>query len=188
VKRRLFNAGALVSLALCVAVVMLWVTSYRSTYWLHYRARSGDFSVGSWSGSLVVACDPPVVLPKGFAWGTSPGRPGLSGLWSLHFKHVQRLPFNETTVRPNVRPQLSYELVFPHWLMLLATALPFASWLRTRRGRSGGLCPGCGYDLRGTPSGAAPGTPGSDSGGGSGSPSRTCPECGAASAFGGDPA
>jgi hypothetical protein len=42
-------------------------------------------------------------------------------------------------------------------------------------------CPACGYDLRGTPSGAAP-APGSPGSSGSGGLVKTCPECGAASA------
>jgi hypothetical protein len=47
---------------------------------------------------------------------------------------------------------------------------------RTRRALAlTGCCPACGYDLRGIPSG---GVPGSDSGGGSRTPSKTCPECG----------
>jgi hypothetical protein len=47
---------------------------------------------------------------------------------------------------------------FPHWLPALLTAAPPALWIaararsRTRQRRTArGLCPACGYDLRGTP-------------------------------------
>jgi hypothetical protein len=46
----------------------------------------------------------------------------------------------------------------PYWLILVATApyplyLVVADPLRRRRRRRRGLCPMCGYDLRGSPSG-----------------------------------
>jgi hypothetical protein len=81
---------------------------------------------------------------------------------------------------------VSYRLSY--FLVLIPAAVLPLLWLsrftftRWRYGRHGpGHCPTCGYDLRGSP---APGTPGSDPGTGSGTPSKTCSECGAASSSG----
>jgi hypothetical protein len=67
---------------------------------------------------------------------------------------------------------------FPGWLALTPSMLLPLWWVwSVTRGVDPAVCPVCGYDLRGTPS------PGCDSGGGSGTPSKTCPECGAASSL-----
>jgi hypothetical protein len=73
------------------------------------------------------------------------------------------------------------------WASSGATAGWLAYRYLRRSERLPGICPECGYDLRGSPGTSAPGTGSRTSGG----ETKTCPECGfhgAASSSGGNPA
>jgi hypothetical protein len=74
--------------------------------------------------------------------------------------HYPAMLFNLGFFAGNAFPQLPKNmvdrtLVFPHRfatvLLALLPAARLARWLRTKRRRTRGLCPSCGYDLRATP-------------------------------------
>jgi hypothetical protein len=180
-KRRLFTLLSALSLLLFVAVVVLWVRSYRLTDSLAWPGDDGWRSVGSASGYMVLQLNsedaPPRTANDGwpryqrmgaytaphYAVAYGPVRPGDAFVdWELG-------DAGWYTVR-NVNGVRSVTGVAPFWCIALATALPPLSWLgvrlrshvRQRRERRPGLCPSCGYDLRATPD--------------------RCPECGRAAA------
>jgi hypothetical protein len=168
VKRRLFNAGALISLIACLGALVLGVRS-------HWR-RDNAWYLG----------------PESTAWcGVRYG--GISMEWSSYSPSPRRRPrwiFESErntgfTVAEGRLWRVSIGgadlrngyVVAPIWPLVLLFATPPMLWRRVRRrGRVlKSACPACGYDLRGTPSGGGAAS-------GSGTPTKTCPECGAASA------
>ena len=181
-KRGLFTTLSTLSLLLCVAVVGLWVRSYRWTDSLAWPGADGWRSVGSASVYVVLQLnweESPNVSGDGgglryqrmgaysaphYAVAYGPVRPGDTFVgWELG-------DAGWYTVR-NVNGVRSVTGVAPFWCIALAIALLPLSWLsvrlrshlRQRRERRTGLCPTCGYDLRATP--------------------NRCPECGAAPAM-----
>jgi hypothetical protein len=162
VKRRLFNAGALVSLVLCVAVITLWVLSYSrmDVAWFTIGGRR-EISIYSFRGQMVFHSQAAATrlarrglddVPKGWYTFEPPG--GESNLKLLTSFGLDAKGFPSGVVH------------LPHWSLVLFFAIA-PIWNVSRRVRSargkGCVCPACGYDLRGTPSGASGGT---------------CPECG----------
>ena len=155
--RRLFTALCALSLLLCVAVVVLWVRSYRIV-----DQYSGDWGTGllgiqSVRGqALFVKHDydtgSPManVIRRGYVSypaGPAPAR-GSEGGWSvLGFSYSEH---NDPSLRMTARA-----FAIPYWGLLVAFALPLVLRLmflsRRRRRRRLRLCPACGYDLRATP-------------------------------------
>jgi hypothetical protein len=148
----LFTIVAAASLALSLAVVVLWVRSYRPTGPL----RTVD--------SIDLRREEPMY------WVTSgKGRLALCRQVGKNWDY----PLREFKVLDIVRfgglwgdRSMLWNLVVPHWLVAATAAVPPLIWLlllrRIRRARKlarRGLCPKCGYDLRATPD--------------------RCPECGA---------
>jgi hypothetical protein len=140
--RRLLNLLTVVSLLLCVAVVVLWVRSWSARDSVQWQ-RIGDGRIETWL--LVVAEGrigltgervPAQNLPAGseVSWGVGLPRtvPAARGPGST-------LPLWHLVV---------YASVLPLWW--LARQQSSAAAARNRR-RVLGLCPACGYDLRGTP-------------------------------------
>jgi hypothetical protein len=157
VKRRLFNAGALVSLVLCVALSALWARSYWRSDTFYSLTSPGSLNITSQRGLLSVTSHGSATLrwPRFHYWNQEPRAPIESTL--LYFQWDMRPPYRRVQ--------------FPHWVVVLPLAAVPGAWLRQRFTRSElNVCRACGYDLRGTP--------GSDSGDRSGTPSKTCPECG----------
>src|SRR4051812_19229388 len=175
-RRWLFNLATAVSLALCVAVGVLWVRSYRIGTLVGYLAQRGtdgmyhDRYLAQAEGGIHIVVfrqDVPTAPVYGaglqivhFAVGPSSPRSSQSSSptraqWSFAgFSYDQRrnLPAREWS-----------DWTIPHWfLVILTTAIP-GVWLyrfiKARRVKRLGLCPTCGYDLRATP--------------------QRCPECGA---------
>ena len=147
-KRRLFTILAALSLLLFVAVVVLWVRSFRSNDLIaHFDASGRWWWVSSNASGLHV-----VNQRVGYVHGESISWVHKQFLW---FRY-SRGEFTDGTC-----PSWSV----PHWLpaiLLLALSRPLLIRIRSscqRRSRlHSGLCPSCGYDLRATP--------------------ERCPECG----------
>jgi hypothetical protein len=149
-KRRLFNAGALVSLVLGLAVTVLWVRSYWRADQIVWGTRSGC-SIESNTGVVMSYVFLPLRVPVGSLKARS--KPPFEG--GPHWDQFWR--FEAGKDQP-----LGHDIAFvvvPHWvLVLLAAPLP-ALWMRSWHNKVGWpceRCPACGYDLRGTPSGPCP--------------------------------
>jgi hypothetical protein len=164
VKRRLFNAGAVVSLVLCLATAAVWVRSYgysdfglKQVPWGQASFRSSDGSVSfEWSGQRTNWS--PYVHQTGRISGSNTGTGNRTRVENFY-------KFNFET-RPQRRGGGRYvTLTLPYWLSCLLASIAPALWLGRRRGpQPAKTCLACGYDLRGVPSGP-------------------CPECGAGSAL-----
>jgi hypothetical protein len=184
----LLNTATTLSLALCVAVIVVWVRShhvsdsiYRSRWWIDGTERNesawwlfagrGQVGIGQRRQQVLQPHgrhDPFLELaahPK-FSWKqTRP--PGVAGTAFEAHGFFQRLGFryvDDPDPLSGVTPNNYYrECNAPLWsLLLLFALLPIArlAWvIQRRRSANQGLCPTCGYDLRATPD--------------------RCPECGA---------
>ena len=148
----LFTIVAAASLALSVAVVVLWARSYRPT------------------GPLRIVDSINIRSAEPMYWVTSgKGRLTLCRQVGKNWDY----PLREVKVLDLVRfgglwgdRSILWNLVVPHWLVAATAALPPLFWLlllrrvlRARKLARRGLCRKCGYDLRATPD--------------------RCPECGA---------
>jgi hypothetical protein len=169
--RRLFTLFSALSLLLSVAVVVLWVRSYRSTDTLYRYWPSHYVTVVSRNGAIEI---------RRFEYA----KPVPRSPEQLRLRHVRGM--RVTTV---VGESVTFDrlglgrfrftsssgaftldiYVIRWWHLLLPVAIPPALLLgvvarnrvRCRR-RVAGLCPRCGYDLRATPG--------------------RCPECGTSAA------
>jgi hypothetical protein len=166
VKRRLFNAGAVVSLAMFVALTVLWVGSHWRGYnWV--RPNSASLSIYSIRGTLGIST-PPGVWPGAGTRGLTSIRVYPS--WKLSLASLWRFEFGWREVRgPSFsNPVTAFRAEVPYWLPALLLVVIPGLWLWRHPRRVPATCPACGYDLRGTP---APGR-------GETSGVKTCPECG----------
>ncbi|HEX5871386.1 MAG TPA: hypothetical protein VFY65_13255 [Longimicrobium sp.] len=155
---RLLNIGALLSVALCAAVLVLWTRSYRTCDALVRPSAPGDrVCITSEFGVLVFEVEGPLrgsVLPTWEYFDTPlprrwPVRAGRFGFdaYRGQVSHFVRLPPSEV-----------WGVAIPHaWAAVTLAALPAWALVRrrrrltVRRRREQGLCAGCGYDLRATP-------------------------------------
>jgi hypothetical protein len=184
-KRRLFNAGAVVSLVFSLLMVVLWARSYSHEDYFIAAAPNGlALEALAWGGGCLVQItdgnwDHGNSADGFVSWGTKSELTFLSvgpdsdPLYAPRYGGFRLFSAH----RPGGS---SWGVVLPLWLPTLALALP-AVTVGLRRLRlllaSKRLCETCGYDLRGTPGSGSD----SGSGAGSGTPTKTCPECGAAS-------
>jgi hypothetical protein len=175
VRRRLLNLLTLLSLLLCVAIVVLWVRSYRLTDQLHWVSPGGFRGAGSASGYVVVQLNP------GDTSAYSRARRG----WTYHHMQPYSAP-SYAVAYGNLDPIRTFgtfELcglgwytvrdrngmrtatgVLPFYLVAAATAaLPLwwtvvrlRSRVHDRRRKCPSLCHSCGYDLTGNVSGVCP--------------------------------
>ena len=177
--RWLFNISAAVSLVLCVASVVMWVRSM-STMDRLWHATDGDdliiISSGRGHFSLIKADGLGTAWLKGSSWNyrtfeaTSESFDhAVKSMWWDSTGHVEflgfRVLYNDGSSPRNWGPGSTFWCVIaPIWMIVTITAVPPAYWLLTaprvrRRRMRKGLCPTCGYDLRGS--------------------TGACPECGA---------
>jgi hypothetical protein len=179
VKRWLFNLTAAASMLLLVATIVLWVRSHwinadaAEGFLLGWRSsanvrpyRGGALMFLSDTGAIRIECNnltltderriaPYLEQPERRAMSYAEGaRPPWPLTWwrTLRFDwkapHVKRSPPQSTVVNWFVR--------VPYWFVCLPFMLAPALWLnrwrifvRRRRRVAAGLCPQCGYDLRG---------------------------------------
>jgi hypothetical protein len=184
VKRRLFNLAAAVSLVLCVAMVTLWVRSYRRKYdidMLQYGQRTGanldwvSHDLRSQSGAVVAWRLRVPASPMQEYISMRVGEPVGPFPLGLHYGWPNR-PFHDSfgTIRQVGSEVMGFAfasqsnsnesfvgVIGPDWfLVAIFAALP-AGWTIhywRRRYRGPDHCSVCGYDLRATP--------------------ERCPECG----------
>jgi hypothetical protein len=164
VKHRLLNLVSLVSLLLCVAMVALWVRSYRAVDTVTW-SRGGLLEAFTMPGRLYLR-------HSSGAWSNGGGvghtaRPVDAAdrdyRWKAYVEwHALGVGYRYLPPLVAGAPR-SHEITVPLWYLLapalLAPALAAARIRRARQRRVAGLCPRCGYDLRATPG--------------------KCPECGA---------
>ena len=166
-KRRILNLLTVLSLLVCVAAAALLVWSGPMRRFDEVTWKGSTYHLGVLSGGARLGVE--------FGWADVPRPPRPWTWW-----HDVRIDGFSPTYEPDAtvlglgwrsvrvyRPVLggtvtSSLLVVPYWLVcFLGGVLPVwrgVARLRTRRRRTAGLCPSCGYDLRETP--------------------ERCPECG----------
>jgi hypothetical protein len=184
-RRRLLNFSTAVSLALCAAVLAVWVRSYfrvdvlgrtamwreaTNWYWRDWHLWSADGGVRLMSQGFLVNstsfADQWVQKAGEGYWkvyapgSNSPRTPFPRNLWFDFWS--QRKGNNR--VGPEVISSDALNVRVPYWALALPAAIGPVTWLvRHRRRRNHGAaprCPTCGYDLRASP--------------------ERCPECGRA--------
>jgi hypothetical protein len=156
-RRSIFNLAAVISLGLCATVVLLWVRSYMSETLL-FESHSGRLLIiGMDSGAAAVresrnsrTCAQflaELFQPQYFSKPPQENR--CLGFYVASGDSGKDGPFHIVAV--------------PHWFAFVLMAIVPSVWIwrmrAAQRRRLAGLCPACGYDLRGTPD--------------------RCPECGA---------
>jgi hypothetical protein len=172
-RRRLFNAAALVSLVLYVGVLAAFA---RSLWWsddfqlntvedrgrLHYR---WYYCLLSGRGGLELACDAEIVERV----YVMPGEGSLYGdPWRWQTFHARPARYPRPAFNTRERAKLGFwlkwtsnpatvcrEIIVPYWFLAVLTGVLPSIWLVRRRRESvrrrraaAGLCIGCGYDLR----------------------------------------
>jgi hypothetical protein len=178
VKRRLVTLAAAASLVLCVAMMALWVRSYWRVDDVRFFHTSRSRVIGRQeifesAGGIVFLSHDAVTsrVPREdrkprFAVGSGKTPKVFSpfGDYDWHFSGFGY--YRGTDSFPESANPFTWvrnTVAFPHWfLALLFAILPavhFRAAMRSRSLHRAGLCPDCGYDLRGTPD--------------------RCPECGA---------
>ena len=179
VRRRLFNFAAAVSLALLLAVAVLWARgrstwAWESVEW-NTTAAAGGHQANYRAG----------IIPVGVTFSRvrveqTPFRPGFHvHQYRLRAAAMDDAPFYSVIgtrgvagirwVAFSAGEEAVHEVLIPHWVLALLSAVLPAAWAvgrwRRRRTIAAGRCATCGYDLRATP--------------------EKCPECGAVPAVAG---
>src|SRR5688500_3351034 len=173
-KRRLLSIVTFLSLALCVAVIVLWVRSYSVNDVVLRVVEQGDahYTTGYLKSAHGTLSAQWIDYSGPLAAGTQPAEAD----W-----RVQSVPLDREDRLPQLRFMdggfrvgpygyghlrggvAQYRVAVPHWAaMLLSLLLPAAllgtRWVRRRRMSGIRMCRNCGYALRATP--------------------ERCPECG----------
>jgi hypothetical protein len=162
-RRRVLNWASALAALLSVVIVIGWIRSYWTSTNVDWTSETKTTLLRvSWGfGGIMfvrVAADPtdnPPPLPR-FAVLNRPTPPNFDALmeqfWQsadVHFRHFSFI--YATRSSPGYK---EYDLATPFWFALLLSLILPAVWvgriLRDRRRRRGGLCPACGYDLRGS--------------------------------------
>ena len=158
-KRRMLNLLTALPLVLCVAIVLLWVSSYRVCLMVtHVGAHGRSLWAESHRGAVFFTLHRTTT-----SIGVSDPPPG----WDFDISAADEVVVYETNAGVPVRrwvplrvffdvfPMDTHVAVVPHWVPLVAlTALPAAGLLRRLRRdrrRRFETCASCNYDLRATP-------------------------------------
>lgn len=141
-KWRIFTILSATSLLLCVAMVMLWLASWRMSprFWSHV-------TMGSWGSAIEITCV---------------RYPGDQTIWKRHsyseFKRTYAgifISLDHFTDVPG-NPLVGFMVSVPYSRIVVALAILPVAWFVRRlvvlqRHALPGLCSNCGYDLRATP-------------------------------------
>jgi hypothetical protein len=179
VKRRIFNAIAVVSLVLCVFTLAMWVRSGFASDWVAY-ARPTQHLLGYAHDEAIVGTERGFVTvtiggvdcmdAESAAWlkrsgplhgcplGLTKGSKTFEGftLDSFRLSGFRQGSFRGTAREPSGVERYGSTIEVPLWFILLVTSLPLQArllWRQWERHRYSmvGLCRKCGYDLRATP-------------------------------------
>jgi hypothetical protein len=190
VKRRLFNAGVVVSLGALAAVLALWGGSYWTCRVIHWERASVERNEGMVLVDYYFSvCKGTIDVARAYYLAELDGETTMADVrryyarvsgWSYSSFEAEHLApdkspawfadewnqwrFAGVGVYEEWHMGTRIRIVeLPVWLIALGLAIMPArsAWILHRRRIARGTCPACGYDLRGTPS-------------------KTCPECGAA--------
>jgi hypothetical protein len=173
-RRKLLNVWKAVSLLLCVAMVALWVRSYRASDYLYWASSSREMACVGERGQILIRITkidkPNFFQPRSLRLND---RGGVAAPWfTLDALKITNLPLEWEfpgfkigfAAGPYDRIYRVVQIVLPHWLLAAVFALPPGRWCARRFRRKvlarENLCSTCGYDLRATPD--------------------RCPECGTA--------
>lgn len=143
------------SLALCVAVCVLWVRSYWVADRLDYVAPGKWFWGYSIRGTLAMMPSTANATGSGFIYDRADNIDSTHGsIWrAARGRWWEDLGFHARYIRWG--PQWRLYLYFPHWSLALLTALLPATMIlvdvRRKSRSSEGVCGNCGYDLRASP-------------------------------------
>ena len=157
-RHRLFTAVSVLSLVACLALTALCVRSYRIGDTFTAFSPNAIYSVVVEQGRIVLACDIDRgrhLWPRGArrAFHTSDRPPHES--WAVQFLYD-----NHQGLYDDRRGASGNRIVFPIWLLAVASGMVPACWLSAllwRRGRrKAGGCRRCGYNLTGNTSGVCP--------------------------------
>jgi len=167
--RWLFSFAAALSLLLCVATIALWLRSHRIVDEIHYASHDESnlarFESGIWSGRGTLMW---------FRCAPGPANSNYTPTTPLGPSYRWHEPWEAGDVRSKIRHGGVLRVGFGHWrdpiaadfdptqivalphylFVFIFAVLPAARMItlrRERRRRRAGLCPSCGYDLRGTP-------------------------------------
>ena len=167
-RRVLFNAAALLSALLLVAVLGLWIESYSFRHELGSHCRSCWIGVASAEGGLLLGVRPGR-LPRTWAFVSGNDDTHLPVPMMYHSVTIYGRTFDWRRAgfayawNQQFGPSLRLHLVLlPYWSIALILAVLPTTWLIKRLRKRPGCCRHCGYDLRGNRE------------------SSTCPECGQA--------
>jgi hypothetical protein len=176
-RRRLLTILGVLSLALCVATVAVWIRSYFAQERVRWysdwavsidgarRSASGISINNNWGALRLVFLSREAPVDSGFTLDGTDEPPGVlyasdepvRGYPSSPTRW-QRLRFDWMLSRQHGEVEdLDVHLAFPHWLvlaLLMFINLPLIrSAMRRRRAerRRAGLCAVCGYNVRATP-------------------------------------
>ena len=155
-RRRAWDLAAAVSLLLFLATAVMWVSSYWWYDELGVMAGRQLFCFNSAAGETSWIWDTDYL---GDARRYARRRPLKDSMYAEGMGHYFEHRFAGFAARyrfdsagTGARGTMFRVLVVPYWFLLLAAAAAPAWWLaitrRRRRRVAGGLCTGCGYDLR----------------------------------------
>jgi hypothetical protein len=175
-RRRLFTTLSVLSLAMCIFALTVWLLSFFSfapigQYWTTSWDGNGSGWAGhGWiavNGSLHLLRDERNVAPAPTSVAAHYRHSGIDPLPGVQpqrthwgFARVDRVSaWRERETGRRVM-DTTQQISFPGWLPSLLFAIVPALWLwgamRRRRLRSAGLCLACGYNLTGNTSGVCP--------------------------------
>jgi hypothetical protein len=160
-KQHVFHLLSWISVALCVATVVMWVRSFAFCDWIAMQ-RVQRYSLGSSNGELVGATteaerEIPRPPPRSIIWEfgvfSDPRGIPLRPPSYLGFGAGSVRRMFEKSPRSNIRSLFTRLVMVPYWAIAspLGVLPALAVWpdLRRRRRLLTGQCGECGYDLRG---------------------------------------
>jgi len=145
VRKRLRNTIKWGGTGLTVLLVMVWVGS--AWWWANWTCNFPNVDVGVWRGRVVVEVNP----PNGWSRMTAFGRSEETAMTFWVDWDINRAIYGSRAGRVS-----DVWFAIPLWMLVVLCALPTAQMHYSDQRSPNGICPKCGYDLRGNASGVCP--------------------------------